>query len=775
MGASGSKDEIKSYYIPKRIIDTEIGFLKAFQTCPSSLKTEIEQDLQLMLTSLNGNLQNPINVLDSLGKGILDPKQEDEIKAVMLDRINEYMLAKELDDRFFNSKLMSVITCLYGNLWTVDRNLFKATESTQHYFRVTEDLSLGQWGMVTRGELGGSNLKFIIRTQTDHKDVELSIHELFLGLTTINPLRALCPNFSCIYGGFICGRQDAISAKICAGEAAVPYTVYENIEGPALNSLIKEIDDRKNITLDGLDDFYSTVLSELLQIFFSLKIAHAEANDFAHRDLHTGNIIMRPLEKEMWIRYDSKDMILDDAISKMKRRQGLLGPKNRDLKQRTVYYVRATDVATIIDYDMGEIYAPSPDPQTGEIKETQFGKNDHDPSGMKWITGDKTLSKIRDLNKMLGFVAYYALVNPNINDQFKNLLMDLYINTVKPYYTDLSGNAYKPTFEDKRNLIMKDVDDYFRVTSTQYTYIQNGHINFDRFLLIFRRHVPAHYLRHLLIEHVSQNMNLESSQEEADVMKPVNGQVFGCNGVCPSEVEVYKTLAHHPFHRPSDGEDRPSTDADAVYAMDREMYSYQRLSETKINVLSQSDLNPQEPPKVIKYKDVVATRLSEAAAAINDSNIDVIMQDIEDMIARINRRLEVIVPSNTSIVQAATSKTKIVYTLNFEYKETIYPVKVYKDVFEHFFKIIKFMRDVILYHNAMVFAGASEKVNLSKQRVSVIETSRLVIDYVSTVMVPYRNEFLKLVTAKAFGEHTGELASVIATKFPDSITLDAIY
>ena len=308
MGAQTAK------LLPQRVLDQEVGYLRMFRLCSDTLADDLNGDVNIALESLG--LVLPPNSYNALSDGRLDSKTTDLIKSALLDRINEFKVSDTLGNRFYDYRLMSVLTCLFGNLWSLNKETFQITSLTKDFFHLSDNLSSGQWGLVFKATRGGSNLSFIIKSQMVTDYAELSIHEAFVGLVALNKMRAFCPNYSCIYGAFMCGKPDAIGGQICTDDIEVPYTVYENIEGPTIHDLIRNYPITKVVSIHKpqIYPLYEDVISCVLQMAFALQIGHARAHKFSHRDLHYHNVICRPLKTESSIRYDSKYFIFDDAL-----------------------------------------------------------------------------------------------------------------------------------------------------------------------------------------------------------------------------------------------------------------------------------------------------------------------------------------------------------------------------------------------------------------------------------------------------------------------------
>ena len=152
---------------------------------------------------------------------------------------------------------------------------------------------------------------YLIKTSKNRSE-EL-LYEFVIG-SILNSLREEKGifNFMYTYGDFTCGPPLQRNNQIvswCRGSPETYYTVLENIPGTTLNRTIK------NEEYDPL-----RCLSTILQTYSALKAAVAQFR-FHHRDLHAGNIVLRSLDKEVFLPYED-------------------------------WYVRAKEIAVMIDFGM---------------------------------------------------------------------------------------------------------------------------------------------------------------------------------------------------------------------------------------------------------------------------------------------------------------------------------------------------------------------------------------------------------------------------------------
>jgi hypothetical protein len=724
--------------IRPELLKVEVDFIKSHQLCSAGLRHEIDADIKVMLRSIN----QPVDNQSIEGQTPLQP----EIKEVLLDRINEYRLSDEVDQRFFDPQVMSMITCLYGNLLTTDKELFQATSATKNYFRLTKNLSVGNWGIVFQARNSGSELNFIIKTQVNPSLADMSIHEIFVALKAINPLRALCPNFSVLYGGFVCGNPDGISGQLCGGKFNVPYSLYEAVPGSTLMQAsinLKSILPIGQTLETSIDKTYAEILSSLLQMYFALKIAHHRASDFSHRDLHDENIILRPLNRDMLIRYRSQFM----------------RPIQPGLQTMFDYYVRCSSVATIIDYDMCEVYLKL-QYSVNDIRTERFGKSDADPLGRP-ISGDPNLSHLRDMAKLLGFTAY-RVVNSKASPAFKLLIADIYIQTIQPALPDrYRANQPQATVLNTKmdnqgynQVLVRERESYFQLTNEQVRLNREGLLTFDRFFEVFTRLVPTNYLSYLLaIDNVKVHQQDNPINDE-ELMRNVENRtglpILGCKvGQCSSDVESYRKVIN------------PQDEAKAAVKNPQEPQNlaYQLLDIKKSQSRLDNDFRPQfkpvriapqpnNPQLTVEYREVLTAKLLLAEAELTQDRAQQLAIKLDQILLRVKNSL---------------LGFQLPVHLDFHklYKTGYYGIEAYTKIIEKAFNLladIKAARDI---YDALLSTqpqiASRYYPELSKQ----IEAAN---GFIGGPFTNWRDELIRLVASNFFGVVNSEISRVILQK-----------
>lgn len=190
-------------------------------------------------------------------------------------------------------------------------------------------------------------------TMSDHDYFDNDmIREYFIGLTSINKLRCILPNFVYTFGAFICPfyEKKLCKSKIYKGRGRdiknkkerhlFPFIFYEKIQG---NTLYKMIDGPGSVHDD--DDEILTFpqyLGIFMQVLLALEVSQREIS-FTHFDLHTDNLICKTIKKDY-----KYSVPLDNKIYEVVAKKYI--PTIIDFGESTVKY----DGVTVGSYALGE-------------------------------------------------------------------------------------------------------------------------------------------------------------------------------------------------------------------------------------------------------------------------------------------------------------------------------------------------------------------------------------------------------------------------------------
>jgi hypothetical protein len=145
------------------------------------------------------------------------------------------------------------------------------------------------------------DIKVIIKFSDDDSKESYDdiLYEYFIGIYEINKLRYIVPNFVYTFGIFKCNIDK--NQKFCTSKDGnkYPFILMEYVEGDNIRKLLKN-----NLQ-------FSEYLGIFIQLLIALEVAQRTI-DFTHFDLHTNNVMCKPLKTN--VHYD---VPLDDLLYKV--------------------------------------------------------------------------------------------------------------------------------------------------------------------------------------------------------------------------------------------------------------------------------------------------------------------------------------------------------------------------------------------------------------------------------------------------------------------------
>lgn len=248
-----------------------------------------------------------------------------------LPNINNDELKKISSDELYNEEAINSTACVINSVVytsNITNKSLSSSERARRYFNNLHQIgepSVEGYAMI--GDLGdnmdperlGKQL-FVLKAPRKPENDNLT-HEVIVGVYGVNQLRSSVLNFSTVYGGLRCSPPviDEDSKKVltfCSSEKdLVTYALYENI-APADTA-------KKFLETCSVQEF----LNMYLQIVYALRLAK-DVCDFTHYDLHSSNVLIRKLDKEYELVYET---------------------------EKGVEYIRSNFVASIIDYGYSHI------------------------------------------------------------------------------------------------------------------------------------------------------------------------------------------------------------------------------------------------------------------------------------------------------------------------------------------------------------------------------------------------------------------------------------
>lgn len=275
-------------------------------------------------------------------------------------------LATGLIYNFFDSNFLQWLTCSFKGTFStgssfaygdVNTNSAAIQKTIRELVRIGEESAYGNVWMANFDKIRGLLLLKTSKKEDYDGDV---FHEYFVGIRCLNSLRKICSNFMYVYGCFRCfvpvpqnmGNQ-VNGTNFCTlnpvnGQFYGTYTAIELIPNAVPWS--------QGLYQLELWEVYSLII----QLVDALQLAYINFG-FVHRDLHNGNVLLRPLGKIAYVKL---------PVSKG--------------------WVKTRFIPTIIDYGMSRV--------TVEKRNFAIFKFGKDPDA---------LQPEHDLYKILGFTMIY--------------------------------------------------------------------------------------------------------------------------------------------------------------------------------------------------------------------------------------------------------------------------------------------------------------------------------------------------------------------------------
>lgn len=213
-----------------------------------------------------------------------------------------------LENNFTSGSAMNALVCLFDNLF-ISTNKHKI----DGLYHLSEEIS--QWMKITRkidtkSEAGFvffshilSDIEVIIKMPRHQDYDDEIIREYFIGVSEINKLRYILPNFVYTFGLFICPTDNNICNKYKDG-IEYPIGIFEKIPGKNMSEM-----------LEGDELTFSEYLGMFVQILLALEVAQRNIS-FCHNDFHTANLMCRTINTECNYKVPLDDNVYEVTASK---------------------------------------------------------------------------------------------------------------------------------------------------------------------------------------------------------------------------------------------------------------------------------------------------------------------------------------------------------------------------------------------------------------------------------------------------------------------------
>lgn len=232
-----------------------------------------------------------------------------------------------LKNKFNNGPDMNAVVCMFDTLFlsstkNKENGLYQLSEHVSKWVTSFDKVDVDSTsGFIYMSDIF-SDIKVIIKVPQNIDEYDEAIQEYFIGVTEINKLRYIVPNFVYTFGAFMCPTENE---KLCSGTSdKLPFIIFEQIPGDTIEHLLN-----KDLT-------FSEYLGMFIQILLALEVGQRTIN-FCHFDLHTSNVMCRtidsncnytvPLDNNMYqitaIKY--LPVMIDFGLSTVKHNNNIIG------------------------------------------------------------------------------------------------------------------------------------------------------------------------------------------------------------------------------------------------------------------------------------------------------------------------------------------------------------------------------------------------------------------------------------------------------------------
>jgi uncharacterized protein YvpB len=308
------------------------------------------------------------------------PLSELEVIYHNIYTLNTANLHNLLSHEFYNPQVQEAASCMLNATYFTSPYGYSFTPHERERMHLSKFKNIGgEDNKVYTVKYDDSKITFLYKESPEFykNDMDIIVHEAFVGLYCMNVLRKYVPNFMYTYGIY----KDVVTL----GDAKKTIRIPDAVQ---VDHLLAEYLGDTNIAKFILTCTPEQFINILMQVMYALEFAQQEFQ-FTHYDLHTGNVMV-----------SSK---FDGQI------KDILYLRSNGNKR----YVSTTHVATIIDY--------------GDAHVLYQGKH-YGILSKKFVNIDNKMSQFNDIYKLLLNLANLmyskSFVNPH-KDALQHLLQQV--------------------------------------------------------------------------------------------------------------------------------------------------------------------------------------------------------------------------------------------------------------------------------------------------------------------------------------------------------------
>jgi hypothetical protein len=221
-----------------------------------------------------------------------------------MTKISTPIVKNILTNEYTNGQDMDAIVCLFDTLFlsSIEKGNTLTKRDGIYHLGVHISKWLKKLDKIGSDSVAGyvyvadilEGINVVIKVSKDIRTYNDMIREYYIGVSEINKLRYILPNFVYTFASFICPSMvdSKDSSAMCQGDSHLtPYIIFEEIKGANMEVMLKN---------DALT--FPEYLGMFIQILLALETAQRYIG-FCHFDLHAANLMCRTLPKGKKCRY----------------------------------------------------------------------------------------------------------------------------------------------------------------------------------------------------------------------------------------------------------------------------------------------------------------------------------------------------------------------------------------------------------------------------------------------------------------------------------------
>jgi len=366
---------------------------------------------------------------------------------------------------FQNPHDMNALVCLYNSIFLSscisknEQDGILQLKNITNWVKNTEHIKIDSVNGIVYILNILKNIKVVIKFSNDHSNESYDdiLYEYFIGIYQINRLRYTVPNFVYTFGIFKCNIDKNNNFCTSNNKTTYPFILMEYIEGDNIRNLLK----------NKLQ--FSEYLGIFIQLLIALEIAQRTI-DFTHFDLHTNNVMCKPLKSNIHYNVPIDDLLykvtcikylpvcIDFGMSTVKHKKKLLCSYSHASKQNCM--MQGVDMYTFL---CESLFFTKNKKVKKEILNLFSFYGDNDPYNLIESNGENIDVALEEFVKK----AYYSKITVKTPLEFLQWILN------NPNYKNITSNYIK--IEERK--IFRSLT--FSLCDFTYSNIVNKPFNYD--------------------------------------------------------------------------------------------------------------------------------------------------------------------------------------------------------------------------------------------------------------------------------------------------------